>query len=57
MDNRIILRKLRQLIQHEIDRLENDEVEFFDSVLRFREIEEKLDIIFGTQPIVIGLKF
>ena len=52
-DPQIIKRKIRGLLEIEIMRLENDEVEYFDSVLYFREIEEKLDKLFNSEPVVL----
>lgn len=53
-DPQITQRKIVRLLEIEHDRLMYDEVEFMDSVLRFREVEAKLDVIFNRQPIYLA---
>ena len=49
--NMFTMQQIERLIEIESQRLENDEVGFFESKLQFRNIESKIDNILGCEPI------
>ena len=48
--NIFTLKQIERLIEIESERLDYDEIESFDSTLRFREIESKLDKLLDVDP-------
>jgi hypothetical protein len=56
-DPKILQRKIEKLIETAEDRLMFDQVELWDSILTFREIEGNLDKMFDSHPIYISSVF